>query len=375
MADKTQNTRVMFLSEYWFGNPYKDLLKKELSSFGIDIVEYPYKSFTLNEIIFKYRPHILHIHDLTEYIYDNTSRARSFIRFIRFLLHILIIKIIGTKIVWTVHDLYDKVDGQCILGIISGRVTTALFDIFIAHDKKTKKNIESTFRFRKKQSIFVIPHGNYIDCCQNKIGSDIAKEILRIPDTHFVFLLFGFLHRYKGAIELIDSFKKITDKDVSLVIAGMLASDQLGTEIRERIGGHKNILFIPKWFGNDEMQLYFNACDCAVFRYKYTTTSGSLIMAMSFGRTCIAPREGYFEEVLGGLGGILYDKTNDESLYEAMKTAIGRKKELPELGARNKKWVEKHSWPHVARKTKEAYDFLLEKRRGSVNEGASFKHK
>ncbi|WP_242482112.1 glycosyltransferase, partial [Trichormus variabilis] len=66
----------------------------------------------------------------------------------------------------------------------------------------------------------------------------------------------------------------------------------------QKIDNEPNIKFIPGFVPSEKLQIYLNACDVVVFPYRDILTSGAVMLAMSFGRACIAPRKGCIAEVL-----------------------------------------------------------------------------
>ncbi len=58
---------------------------------------------------------------------------------------------------------------------------------------------------------------------------------------------------------------------------------------------------------DDQMQVYLRAADAVVLPYRDVLSSGSAILAMTFGQPVIAPAIGCLPESLGSEGTILYD--------------------------------------------------------------------
>jgi len=59
-----------------------------------------------------------------------------------------------------------------------------------------------------------------------------------------------------------------------------------------------------------------NACDVVVFPYQEILTSGAVILAMSFGRACVAPRLGCIQDVLDDKGAFIYEPSNKAGLFK-----------------------------------------------------------
>ena len=67
------------------------------------------------------------------------------------------------------------------------------------------------------------------------------------------------------------------------------------------------------------MQMYLRAADAVVLPYKDVLTSGSAILAMTFGQPVIAPAIGCLPESLGAEGTILYDPSTPDGLERALR--------------------------------------------------------
>ncbi|MBA3921476.1 MAG: glycosyltransferase family 4 protein, partial [Nostocaceae cyanobacterium] len=261
------------------------------------------------------------------------------------------------KVVWTVHEFNDpKLYGGGKIPPISARILGRFFNAIITHCDSIKSEITKLFSLSDEDKVVVIPHGNYISCYENNLSRLQSREALGIPSESLVFLFFGSIYRYKGILETIKAFKSLQNNDVYLVIAGDVKEHDLKQVITDEIDDSKQILFLPQIVPNSKIQLYMNACDSVIVPYKEFTTSGVIILAMSYGRVCIAPNLGFFSDVLDDSRAFLYDSTNEQGLLQAMKLAIENKERLLEMGDRNLKLAEEWNWDYVAEKTLNVYN-------------------
>ena len=260
----------------------------------------------------------------------------------------------GVKIVWTVHDLKNheniQVQSERIFNIFFARFVHAI----ISHCEIAKREVSKSVHFKNEDKIFVIPHANYIGCYENTIDRLEAQRTLGITDAKLTFLFLGLIRTYKGVPELIDAFKQLDRDGVYLVIAGK-APNELTEQIRQTIIDRANIKFIPGFVADEQIQVYMNACDIVVLPYRDILTSGSVMLAMSFGRACIAPRKGCIGEVLDDLGGFLYEPDDKDGLLKAIEYAVQNKSKLPHMGERNRQVVEEWNWERIAQMTFKVY--------------------
>ena len=76
---------------------------------------------------------------------------------------------------------------------------------------------------------------------------------------------------------------------------------------------------------DDRMQVYLRAADAVVLPYRDVLTSGSAILAMTFGQPVIAPAIGCLPESLGSEGTILYDADAPDGLERRPAGGAGRR--------------------------------------------------
>lgn len=347
--------KVVFLSD-WLNNPYKVLLAGGLQHHGATVFEYEWSTLFLPFLLKTGRPNVLHLQTLHPFLRSKT-RLNHWIKLFIFVVQVGVLRLLGTRTFWTAHEWTDKISGgkdeippmSC---LILGRCLTGL----IVHCKSTGDSIEEAFGLSGRGKVFVVPHGNYVDCYPNEMGKAEARAKLAIDPNEVTFLLFGDIYRYKGVLEAIAAFKSLDSTDASLVIAGLPRQDNLEDEINEQIEDFSSITLIPKRIPDDDVQTFMNAVDCVLVPYNVFTTSGIAILAMSFGRVCAAPDVGFFNDVLNSSGAFLYDPAAPEGLRNAMAQAVDQRSRLDAMGSYNLGIAHAWSWNNIARLTLEAYD-------------------
>lgn len=327
-------------------NPYQKQLTTNLKKLGLEVVS-ANKILLLLVVFTHWKLDVLHLHWLDPFFIERNFFT-SVLKCILFLSQLVIIKLIGVKIVWTVHNLknhenyYPKLDKFCSASV------ARLADAIITHTEAAKLKIIEKLEIDNHEKILVVPHGNYIGCYQNNTDSLTARKILALPDSNIVFLFIGLIRPYKGVVELIEAFKQLQHKGAKLVIAGKPDTEELGELIWQNIGSNENIKFIPEFIENDQIQIYMNACDAVVLPYRSILTSGSVLLAMSFGKACIAPLQGCIAEVLDESGAFLYKANSQEDLLQALNQAIEKKNYLSDMGKHNLELAHKYNWKDIA---------------------------
>lgn len=336
------------------GNPYQRLLKEGLSRHGVDIQG----SKSLKEAVRAHRAgesfEVVHLHWLPNYggRFLDTARSRLFLRRLRYL------QSKGCRVVWTVHNLKHHEPSSETLGNWLASQTANLADAVIVHSPTAAKLAVREFRIERHEKIKVIPHGNYIGAYENDISRSKAREFLGITnDDQFVFLFLGQIRPYKGVPKLIEAFRNCKNNEQStLIIAGKPIDEPLERRIRMASDEAENIILNLSFVQDSQIQNYMNACDIVVFPYQQILTSGAVILAMSFGKACIAPRMGCISDCLNESGGWLYSPENGAGgLASVLSDAMKQKDRISEMGNKNFERALEWGWSFVAEETRNAY--------------------
>ncbi|WP_026733925.1 glycosyltransferase [Fischerella sp. PCC 9605] len=352
-----EKLKVVFAPQFLKINPYQKQLAEHLERLGVQMQGICYRTIFLPTELNQLNPNILHLHWLHTF-FDAASTIGSLRRTVKFISGLIILKLKDIKIVWTVHNIKNHENLYLLSDRICTFIVTRLADAIIVHSETAKNEIATKLHLKKLDKLFVVPHGNYIENYENNINQTEARKLLGIPDTGVVLLFFGLIRPYKGIPEMLNAFKQLHNNKVYLVIAGKARDDkdnQLVDFIEQAVESNQNIKFVPKFIPEDQVQVYMNACDVVIFPYRDFLTSGAVVLAMSFGRACIAPRKGSVSELLDDGGAILYDPDTEDGLMQAMKCASERKANLLEMGEHNYKLAKKWSWELVAEMTLSIY--------------------
>ena len=345
----------------WFENPYKELLIKHLNDQKVYAEEYYQSLFFIPKVLSRGKPEILHLQTL-HYFFASRNKLYCWIKFVFFILQLLFLRLIGVKTVWTVHEWKDKItDGEHNISPLQAVIIGQSLAAIITHCESTKNEMIAELKLKNHEKVFVVFHGNYIDAYDNNISRTEARKLLNIPENDLVFLMFGGIHKGKGTLDGIEAFKKITQDHIHLVVAGKVSKSQLRTSILEAIGDRKNILFTapPEGIPDEQIQVYMNACDCVVLPYTIFTTSGVAVLAMSYSKVCIAPRLGFFQDILDENGAFLYDPSTEDGLLNALNLSIDQKQSLEEMGRHNFELAKNWNWDYVATETQKVYRWCL----------------
>lgn len=356
---------VYFAPQYLSINPYQKQLASSLKDLGVRVKGVNGMKAFLPTAIKSRNLNVVHLHWLHQYY-----RAPEFSNFpilkvlrfpfalltlIKFLLGLIFLRIAGVKLVWTAHNLESHEALFPLLDYICRLVVVHISDSVIAHGHAAKSAIAKRYRLKKLEKILVVPHGNYIQSYDNSMAQPEARQVLGIENTSLVFLFLGLVRPYKGVGELIEIFNQLEHPDKTLIIAGKTLNDTFSQEIKAKAATQANIKFIPGFVPDERIQIYMNASDAVVFPYRDVLTSGAAILAMSFGKPCVAPRMGCLQEILDTAGAFLYEPDQTDGLLKAMEQTAYKKTDLLSMGAHNRCLAEQWDWTTIAKQTLEIY--------------------
>lgn len=339
--------KVVFIPDQRNTNIYQSNLADSLSRLGVHV------SFNGSIwSILKIWPDVLHIHWTYPFM-KGDSRVSTILRSTKFIFGLSILRLLGIKIIWTVHNIVDHEGKYNDIEIFFNKLLTKVCNRLIVHCQSVKTDIAKMFD-KDESSVIVIPHGNYIGYYQNTITSSQAREKLELSENDKVFLYFGQIRSYKGVPELIDTFRILSYQNIKLLIVGKPLNYDVGANILTHCGNDVRIKVILKFIPDEDIQIYMNAADIVVLPYKDILTSGTVVLSMSFGKTVIAPAVRCIADILDNKVNFLYSKNG--SLLEEMERALNTDRlTLENMGKINLKGAEQFSWDKIAERTYNAY--------------------
>ena len=355
-----KDTQIRVIFTPMVSNPYQHLLIEKIRDHGLEITGV--KKLSFSEIFSTDRPDILHLHWL-HIFYLEKNLIKSIKSFSIFLIQILWLKLKGTKFVWTAHNLANHDQRHLFLDKICSIFICKISSKIITHCHKKNELIANTFQIKPIKKIETIHQGNYIDFYPNYVNKATSKQHLNMPESdELIFLYMGNIKTYKGVIELMTAFEKLngTYEKIKLIIAGKPDKLWLRKEVEDRASRSNNILFFSDFVSDQELQFYFNASDIVVCPYQRIMHSGSILLAMSFGKACIAPSMGCIDEYLDSSGAFLYKTGENQDLYDALETAVlTDMKKIKTMGYYNLEKVKAWTWQEAAAKTVSIYQDIL----------------
>lgn len=334
-------------------NPYQKMLLNHLQDLRVKVEGGgTYRVFSLLRSTFSHwKPDILHLHWHHPFLLGS-NMTKTIIKSVSFIAELLLLKLLGVKIVWTIHNIVSHEGNFEFLELFFTKFLAKLCNKIIVHSPSAKREVVKIYRTRESL-IRVIPHGNYINCYRNVISEVQAKNKLQLKAEKIVFLYFGLIRHYKGIPELVEAFKKLNCPQAKLLIAGKPLNNEIAHDILKRCEENENIETFFEFIPDDEIQIYMNAADVVVLPYRDFLTSGAVILAMSFSKPIIGPAIGCMLDVLDNKGSIMYNPLEKESLLKAMKKTLGA--DLKRMGNHNFELAKQLQWDKIAESTYDVY--------------------
>ena len=331
-------------------NPYQTSLISALTKYGIKV-----HSGSSMQAVLPWgtnAPAAVHIHWLPKF----SAGVLGWLRLVLYVSKLWFLRLFRVRIVWTAHNLYSHEAQWRGKERFLTRAIIRVAHAVIVHSPAAISIIANEFKVRDTAKFCVIWHGNYIGTYPNTISREEARAQLIIAQDHLVYLFLGFIRPYKGVSELVSAFKHVTNPAARLLIVGRPLNELTLSELNKLIQGDTRITIKPEFVEDDRLQIYLNAADVAVYPYKDVLTSGAVVLGMSFGKACIAPKVGCIPDYLDSKGAFLYSADDNNSMQVALNSAGEvTAAQLAEMGKFNFKKAQTFDWDSIAALTAKQY--------------------
>jgi beta-1,4-mannosyltransferase len=332
-------------------NPYLRLLYGHLAEHGFAVAEDP--RFSLRWLWgARSTVGFLHFH-WPESLYSygrGPARLRPLLsraKLALFVARLAAARLLGYRIVWTIHQLFPHESVDRNLERRGARFLARASDLLIAHDHWTAAQAHSELPIRRGE-IAVVAHGSYIGAYpEGRPRSEVRSE-LGLPQKSFVFLCFGELRAYKEVELLLAAFSSVSLPDMRLVVAGNAKIPSVGSAVRAASAKDSRILALLGFVPEEQIEELFHACDAAVLPRGEAGTSGSLILALSMGLpVVVADMPTTRELAVDGEAGWLFRPRDLSSLQAALGDASADPEEARARGLRAFQIAKELQWKRI----------------------------
>ena len=344
------------MPDYRKDNPYQQLLADGLANLGVEVnFSQGYRRGLPLWRAWRTRPgrQVLHLHWLSPYLRGNGIVARIAYS-LRMLIDVGLIRASGGSVVWTIHNRISHESRWPRLERWLQRRLARAVDGIVVHSHAALAELRRDMPLPADKTR-VIPHGHYRTVYGPPIDPQSARAALRIPNAGRFYLCFGMLRPYKGIERLIEDWQKAVSRGSgdTLMIAGKSLDENFAARLRMLAAGCDSVRIHNGFVPDSDVPIYFSAADLVVLPFSRILTSGSLLLAMSYGKPVIAPRFAGIAETMGDADDLLYDPEDPKGL----ERSIGRSTFLPlrALQEKTRQVCDRLDWAAVAELTLDAY--------------------
>lgn len=347
---------VLFLPKWDEANPYQNLLRVALEKKGARVSLSDYSTGILSVIPvlkkYNYNINVIHIHWISPIslkICWSKKASVFYLKCIVFILEILLCRLSGKKVVWTIHNRISHEAKSLDRELFLRKLLVKACSTIILHSEAAKSVIEEEYAISLHKKCLIIPHGNYFGCypLSSKTKSEL-KEIYGYAERSKIILYFGAVKPYKGVEKIIEAANELTD--LNFIVAGEVESPEYRRNLIE-MSNSNNLTFDLSFLSNQAMIDYIEISDLILLPFNNTLTSGSVILSMTLGKGLILSHEakvfGCIEE-----GGAFYFGNQNE-LFGLLRNIDNE--QIKRAGLVNLEKSKRMSWQPIAELTKTAY--------------------
>ena len=349
--------RVLMAPDYRGDNPYQALLSDALAQQGVT-VEFPqgyrrglplWRALQGGKVPFD----ILHLHWLDPYLKGETAAVKA-LYCLKFLLDVLLVRWQGAALVWTIHNEIPHEARFPRLERWTRQALVRLAPALVVHLPSHRDWLARQYGSAADKAA-VIPHGHYRLVYPAAVPQAEARAALELPQTGLIYLNLGMLRPYKGIEPLLSAWEQVPAEraDATLLIAGKAQDPAYGQQLVDCAAGMAGVQLREGFIPSERIHLYYSAADVVVLPLQRILISGSLILAMSYGKPIIAPRLPAATETLGSADWLLYHPDDGNGLYRVL--AQSQQVDLEALSQLVIQACDRLDWSSIGRQTYQLY--------------------
>lgn len=361
--------RVLAWPAFKNHGPYNTLLYRNMEELGASVEE-----FSVWRILSR-RYDIVHLH-WPEYCVNGRGSIASLFWSCALFGAMCWVRFRGSRVVWTVHNLHSHLQHHPVIERYFWRTFTALLDAYISLTVSGVEQALERYPSLRSKPGFVIPHGNIREAYPGvEISRAQARLRLGIAESAKVVGFFGSVERYKGVLELLETFSALEDGRAVLFVAGKsYLAPQERRLIEDIAGRDSRIVLRLQHIPDADVALCIRAADVVAIPFRDILNSGSAVLALSLDRPILVPAKGSMVELRGFAGpnwvGLYTGELSSEILQEHLNTAVEGARTRGRCNALRSGWGG-IQWKDLAQLTLDAYRSVLGQRTQSGAKAAT----
>ena len=307
---------------------------------------------------------VLHIHWF-ERAFWAPSKARVLRQVAQVLAVSLLLKLRGTRVVWTAHDPepHQSAFNHAVLNGWSRQlwrlyraIMLSLLDGILLLSASHASSVKRLSTRLASLPIAVVPHPHYLSQYPDTTNKSEARNRLGLNEKGAVVAFIGALRFYKNPDGLISAFQKMAG-DATLLIAGAPETPEFAAQLTRQAEADNRVRLQLAFVPDNEIQFWLRASDLVVIPYKEVTNSGSAHLALSFDVPVLVPDLPVFRELEDLVGTLWVRRFSQDLAAEDISSAIawahrprGGNPDLSTL-----------SWERTALRTRAFYEQIISK--------------
>ena len=297
------------------GHAYNELFYRAVESEGVQVVEGDFSGSWIWSNV--KAGDALHLHWPSHSYETKGGQGAQLWSVLRWAALVLLGRYKGARIIWTAHNLLPHVPSNPpSVDVLARHLLIAVADLILVHGNSAAQTLVDRFP-RVRGKLVLIPHGNWIGYYPATHCRETAQAALRVSSETFVFLFIGACARYKNLDGLVRSFLELGG-DALLIVAGRFEDVSYYEEVLGLAKSSPRIRLYPGFVPDSEVQKYLIACDAVVVPYREILTSGSAMLAFSFGRPVVSVSLGFLKDVVTPEVGMLFGPDEPDGLRRAL---------------------------------------------------------
>ena len=294
---------ALFMPHYERYNAYQRLLAEALQGRGITVRMQNFSgAFPLLRAAatLDHPREVLHLHWLDN-AYAHRGPLRQAAKMLRLVLELVWLRLRGVAVYYTAHNLHGHearwpgLERWTLAQVV--RLSRATF----VHSETAQQRLVQRYRLAPAvaRRVRVAEHGHYQSLYKDIAPGVAADEPARAAArAHYgftpqqtVLLAFGLVRGYKSLDESIRAFSAWAPADAVLLIAGNVRPEDAGEAARlhQAAAGDARIRLLLRPWPDADLPALFAVADACLIAHDWQLTSGSLILAMGFGKPLLLP--------------------------------------------------------------------------------------
>jgi len=194
-------------------------------------------------------------------------------------------------------------------------------DGFVVHSAQDASVLAGLVR-GKPVTVGFHPRYSHFSGIRGSISREEARRKLGVPADCRLLLFFGLVRAYKGLMDLLDAAPLVPlDSSFRVLVVGEFYDDKEKYLRRiQELGIHDLVQVQDQYVPDEEVAVYFAACDVVVLPYRTATQSGIAQIAFAEGRPVIVTDVGGLPEAVAhGQTGLIAQASNPASLADMIR--------------------------------------------------------